>query len=187
MSDEVWRVNGEEVVLRHPFVSVTMQRVELPDGRIIEDWPIIQTRDYVNVAVLNERGKLMVLEGYKHGLGHSSWQVPGGYLEEGEDPLSAVKRELLEETGYESDNWQALGTFVVDANRRVGVGHFYLARDARRIAAPDHDDLEAFSIRWVSLEEVKRAVRDGRVGIMSYATCITLALVAVAEQGEIRP
>jgi ADP-ribose pyrophosphatase len=180
-------VNGEEVVLSHPFVSVTMQKVELPDGKVIEDWPIIQTRDYVNVAVLNERGEMMVLEGYKHGLGRPGWQVPGGYLEKGEDPLSAVKRELLEESGYASDDWQALGSFVVDANRRVGVGHFYLARDACQVAMPNHDDLEAFSIRWVSLEEVSRAVRDGRVGIMSYAICISLALLRVQEPREIRP
>jgi hypothetical protein len=45
---------------------------------------------------------------------------------------------------------------------------------------PNHDDLEAFSIQWVSLDEVRRALGDGRVGLMSYAVCIALALVAVA-------
>jgi ADP-ribose pyrophosphatase len=180
MSEERWEVLGTGMVLQHPFLSVEMERVLLPDGRVIEDWPIVHTRDYVNVAVVNEAGEIMVLEGYKHGLGRSSWQVPGGYLEAGEEPLAAARRELKEETGYESGDWRHLGSFVVDANRRVGVGHFFLALNARQVAAPAHDDLEAFAVKWVEMGEVKEALLDGRVGIISYAANLALALIVLA-------
>lgn len=179
MADEKWEVLGKERVLDHPFLRVDMERVRLPDGRVIEDWPIVGTRDYVNVVVLDPEGKVLVLEGYKHGLGRSSWQVPGGYLEAGEEPLNAARRELREETGYASDEWRSLGSFVVDANRRVGVGHFFLARNAQQVAAPSHDDLEGFAIRWVTPEEVKKALLDGRVGIISYAANLALALIVL--------
>ncbi|HEX8597558.1 MAG TPA: NUDIX hydrolase [Chloroflexia bacterium] len=179
MPEESWQVLGNDPIIDHPFLKVSVQQVRLPDGRVIPDWHIVHTRDYVNVFVLNEAGEALILEGYKHGLGRSSWQVIGGYLEEGEDPLHAVQREMLEETGYASDDWQHLGSFVVDANRYVGTGHFYLARRAHPVALPDHDDLEGFEVRWVSLEEVGRALRDGRVGIISYGVNIALALLAL--------
>ncbi|HEY0070398.1 MAG TPA: NUDIX hydrolase [Chloroflexia bacterium] len=179
MFEESWEVLGSEPVIDHPFLKVRMQQVRLPDGRVIPDWPFVHTREYVNVFVLNEAGEALILEGYKHGLGRSSWQMVGGYLEEGEDPLLAAQREMREETGYASDDWRHLGSFVVDANRHVGTGHFYLARDARSVARPEHDDLEGFEIRWVSLEEVGRALRDGRVGIISYGVNIALALLAL--------
>jgi ADP-ribose pyrophosphatase len=121
----------------------------------------------------------MVLEGYKHGLGRSSWQVVGGYLEADEEPLLAIQRELLEETGFQAEQWLELGSFVMDANRHVGVGHFFLARNARKVTAPDHDDLEKFNVRWVSLFELKQALFDGRVGIISYAANIALGLLAL--------
>lgn len=181
MSDERWEILRQEPVLDTPFLKVTMEQVKLPDGRIIDDWPIVNARDYVNVLVINEAGEAMVIEGYKHGLGRSNWQVVGGYLEEGEEPLAAVRRELLEETGYESDDWQHLGSFVVDANRRVGTGHFFLARRARQAAEANHDDLEQFAIRWVSPAELKAAIRDGRVAVISYAVNIALGLLALGE------
>jgi hypothetical protein len=103
MPEERWIVLKEEQVLEHPYVNVKYQEIQLPDGRIIPDWPIVQTRDYVNALVLNESGQAMILEGYKHGHGRPSWQVLGGYLEPEEDPEKAVQRELLEETGYHSE------------------------------------------------------------------------------------
>ncbi|MEA2574727.1 MAG: hypothetical protein QOH93_2025 [Chloroflexia bacterium] len=182
MSEESWHVLGSEPVIDHPFLKVSMQQVRLPDGRVISDWPIVHTREYVNAFVLNEAGEALILEGYKHGLGRSSWQMVGGYLEKGEDPLLAAQREMLEETGHASDDWQHLGSFVIDANRHVGTGHFYLARAARSVAPADHADLEGFEIRWMSLEEVGEALRDGRVAIISYAVNIALALLALKSQ-----
>lgn len=184
MPDEKWTVLRQEPAFEDPYVRVTMQEVRLPDGRIISDWPYVHTRDYVNVLVLDKEGQVMVLEGYKHGLGRSSWQVVGGYLEPGEEPLMAIQRELLEETGYYAEEWSELGSYVVDANRHVGVGTFFLARNARQIAEPDHDDLEEFEIRWVPLTELRKALFDGRVGILSYATNIALGLAALDSKGS---
>jgi ADP-ribose pyrophosphatase len=175
--DEKWQTVGRRTIIEHPFLTVHLDEVILPDGRCIPDWPMVSIKDYVNVMVVNEAGEVMIIEGYKHGIGRSSWQVVGGYLEPGEAALAAAQRELLEETGYQSDDWTFLGSFIVDANRRAGQGTFFLARDARQIAAPDHDDLEAFAVRWVSADEVKAALGDGRVQGISYATALSLGLL----------
>ena len=177
--DEQWTVLSQHQVIDNPYVSVTMQEVRLTDGRVIPDWPYVHTRDYVNALVIDNQNRALVLEGYKHGLGRSSWQVVGGYLELGEDPLIAMQRELLEETGYVAEGWSELGSFVVDANRHVGVGTFFLATGAKRVAEPDHDDLEHFEIRWVALSELKEALFDGRVGLISYAMNIAAGLLAI--------
>ena len=139
MPDEKWSVSEERIIINHPFLNVSYQNLLLPDGRQIQDWPFVRAKDYVNALVLNPEGKCLILEGYKHGLGRASWQVLGGYLEIGEDPLTAVRRELLEETGYQSNEWQSLGSYVVDANRYVGTGHFFLAFNARKVAEADHE------------------------------------------------
>lgn len=176
---ESWEILGREPVLNQPFIKVDMETIRLPDGRIIEDWPRVHARDYVNVLVFNGHGQAMILEGYKHGLGRSSWQVVGGYLEGDEPPLAAVQRELLEETGFVSHDWRYLGSYVIDANRYVSTGHFFVAFDARPGAEPNHDDLEQFGIRWVSIDELKYALLDGRVGVISYAVNICLALMSL--------
>lgn len=178
----VWEVLKNELVLEYPFMTVSIEQVRLPNGQIVPDWPKVHTRDYVNALVLNEAGEALILEGYKHGTGWSSWQVLGGYLEEGEDPMTAVQRELLEETGYSSDQWLYLGSYVIDANRHVGVGHFFCALNAHPVAEPNHDDLEDFELKWIPLRELKYALLDGRIAVISYAINISLALLLVDQQ-----
>jgi ADP-ribose pyrophosphatase len=184
VTDEKREVVRSEDVLEHPFLSVAMQTVRLPDGRLIADWPIVRTRDYVNVAVMDGAGWFLITEGYKHGLGRLSWQVPGGYLEDGEDPIAAARRELLEETGYASEDWKHLGSFVIDANRRVNTGHFFLAQKAQRKRDPEDPDQERFTLRWASRQEVEQALSDGRIAVISHAVNLALALLATRAEAE---
>lgn len=184
MIGEKWQVLESQMVIEHPFLRVAMETVSLPDGEIIYDWPIVHARDYINVVAFNADGDALILEGYKHGARRCSWQVVGGYIEQDEDPLSAAKRELLEETGHDSDEWIYLGSFVMDANRHVGVGHFFLCLNAQEVAAPQPDDLEDAILKWVPLSELKYALMDGRVGIISYAMNISLALIALSKVAQ---
>ena len=174
-----WEIVSEQSVLEHPFVTISMEEVRLPDGRIIEDWPKIYTRDYVNALVLNEAGEALVMVGYKHGIGRSNWQVLAGYMDDGEDPLTAVQRELLEETGFVCDDWHFLGSYAVDSNRHIAMGHFLCGRNARQITSPENDDLENYEVLWVPLDELRIALQDGRIATGSYALAVSLALLTV--------
>lgn len=185
MPAETWQTLQSDLLIQHPFLTVHAQTVQLPNGQIINEWHRVHTRDYVNALVLNEANEALVLEGYKHGLGKSSWQILGGYLEKEEEPMEAVQRELLEETGYKSDQWEHLGSFVVDANRYVGTGHFFLARHAYQATQPNNDDLEQIELKWVTLSELRNALFDGRVAILSYAINIALGLLSLPAQGMV--
>jgi ADP-ribose pyrophosphatase len=173
----IWEVIQRKSVFEHPFLTVNMEKIRLPGGEVISDWPKVYSGDFVNAVVLNENNEVMILEGYKHGLEMFSWQVVGGYLEEGEDPVTAVQRELLEETGFHTNEWLYLGSFILDANRHMGIGHYFCGRNATQITEPNHDDLEAFGVKWVSLKEAKYALLDGRIAGTSYAINMALALL----------
>ena len=177
-----WIVEKEEVAFKHPFMEVTLQQVRLPDNRVIPDWPIVSLRDYINVVALDGAGKVLIIEGYKHGVGRSSWQILGGYTEDGEDPLAAAKRELLEETGLVSNEWLPLGTFIADANRRASKATFFLATNCTKVAEPDNDDLEEYTLHWHTQEEVKAALNDGRIQVLGYATPLALAFLQIGQK-----
>ena len=179
MSGENWKVLDSELVIDHPHVEVAIETIGLPDGRVISDWPIVNAHDYVNAVVFDKAGRALILEGYKHGARRSTWQVVSGYLQPGEDPLAAAQRQLLQSTGYESEDWRYLGSFVTEAQRHVGVGHFFLCLDVRQVGTPDPNELEPHSLRWVTKQDLRYALMDGRINIISYAMAISRGLMTL--------
>lgn len=135
-------LSRELILDMSPFLKVEKHQVGLPDGKIIEDWAWLITPDFANVVVITTEGKFLIFRQAKYSVQGSTLAPVGGYIEKGEEPLAAAKRELMEETGYEAPHWENLGQFAVDANRGNGVAYFFLARDAVKVAEPDADDLE---------------------------------------------
>jgi ADP-ribose pyrophosphatase len=173
----LWKTRARRVILNHNrFLTLENHEVELPDGRIIPDWPWIVAPDYVICVAVTENGRFLCFRQFKYGVGDVTLAPPGGYLEAGEDPLVAAQRELREETGYAAEAWQSLGSYVVDGNRGGGVAHLFLARRARPVVAPHADDLEEQTLLRLSRVEVSAALARGAFKVLPWATAVALAL-----------
>jgi ADP-ribose pyrophosphatase len=158
------------------FLTVENHVVELPDGRVIDNWPWVITPDYINVVAVTEQGRFLAFRQVKYGVEGDSLAVVGGYLEPGEEPLAAAQRELREETGFAAPDWEPLGSYRVDANRGAGMAHFFLARNARQVTERDADDLEEQILLELSLEEIKLALEQGEFKVLAWAAVLSLAL-----------
>jgi len=150
--------------------------VELPTGQIIDDWQWIITPDFINVVLITEAGEFVCFRQTKYAADGVSLAIVGGYLEEGEDPLDAAKREVLEETGYSAPNWTPLGSYAVDGNRGAGNAHFFLAQNAKWIQPIDADDLEEQELLLLSRSKVETALRAGEFKVLPWAANVALSL-----------
>jgi ADP-ribose pyrophosphatase len=165
-------------------MEVGDERVGLPDGREVDGFLWIRTRDFVAMVAVTERDEVVLLRSYKHGPRNVSLAVPAGYIEDSEEPLAAAKRELREESGYESDEWSSLGSYVVDGNYGVGTEHVFLAQGARKVTEPASGDLEEMEIVVVPRDEVSAFVRRGEVVQLSSAAALALAQMELRSRGS---
>jgi ADP-ribose pyrophosphatase len=173
-----WKTLARTPVLHNgKFLTVEMHRVELPDGRTIDDWPWLIMPDYVNVVAVTEAGDFLCFRQTKYAVAGTSLAVVGGYLE----PLAAAQRELLEETGYTAPDWIALGNYAVDGNRGCGQAHLFLARNAHWLQPIHADDLEEQELLLLSRTEVEAALQAGDFKVLGWATAIALALLALKQ------
>jgi ADP-ribose pyrophosphatase len=173
-----WKTRSRRTVLESgKFLRVEYHEVELPDGRVIEEWPWVITPDFVNIVAVTPDERFVCFRQNKYAIAGTSIAVVGGYLEPGEEPLAAAQRELREESGYEADDWTALAAFPVDANRGAGNAYFFLARAARKVADPIVDDLEDQELLLLTREEVKAALLQGEIKTMPWAAVLSLALL----------
>ena len=159
------------------WLAVEERSVETPTGVTIENWSWIICPDYINVLAQTEDGQYLIFRQGKYAFEGESLAPVGGYVEPGEDPLSAAKRELLEETGYTANDWHHLGEYQIDPNRGIGKGNFYLARGARKTAQPSGGDLEEQHLLLASRADLHAGLAQGRFKVMAWAANIALALL----------
>lgn len=172
-----WKTNSRKLVLDNsPWLTVEHHAVELPDGRVIPDWPWVTTPDYINVVAVTEDERFICFRQVKYGIEGVTLSVVGGYINEGEEPLAAAKRELLEETGYEAPDWISLGSYLVDPNRGIATGYLFLAKHARYVTPRDADDLEEQELLLLTREEIEHAIEVGDIKVLAWAAAVAFAL-----------
>lgn len=125
---------------------------------------VIDAQDWVNVVAVTADDQLVCVEQYRHGVERVTLEIPGGMIDETDaTPLEAAKRELLEETGFASDEWKHIGT--VDPNPAIQTNRCFtfLASNARRVAEPSPDGNEEIRVVLERIADVPALLRSGRV------------------------
>lgn len=171
-----WKTLARRVVYSSlPWLEVALERVELPDGRIVDDFIQLRGRDFVVVVAFTPDGQVVTERSYRHGPRRVSLALPAGLLEADEPPADAARRELLEETGYAAPRWRSLGAFVVDTNYGLGTEHVFVARGARKVREPASGDLEEIAVELHTREDILTALRADEILQLSAAAALALA------------
>jgi NUDIX domain len=91
------------------WLRLRRDSVLLADGRLLSPCTIFEYPDWVDVIALTAARNVVLVDQYRHAVGQIRAEFPAGVIDEREVPLAAIKRELLEETGYTSQERHRLG------------------------------------------------------------------------------
>lgn len=170
-----WTILSDETVFDGaPYVSVRRQRIRTEQGREVPNYYKVELADYVICCPRTADGRIITLWQYKHGSGRYGLTFPAGIMEAGEEPEQAMRRELLEETGFAAQTAVPLGRYAVNGNQGCGWGHLFVLDGCRKVADPNAGDLEQMEIRVMEVDDVARAFQDGNVSILAHAAVWSL-------------
>lgn len=125
-----------------------------------ETFEMLKRQDTAEIIATKD-GKIMIQEQEQPGKPFFLC-LPGGRIEYDEDPLDGAKRELLEETGFTSDEW-SLYRSVQPSHKLDWRIHVFVAKNCTYQQEPQLDAGERITIRWVTLDELIALVDVGKL------------------------
>ncbi len=187
--DLAWEEIATEHIIQDKWIDFRKSAYRFPDGRVFEPYYSYSLRDYVVIVASDEEGKYLCVRQFRQGIREVTTEFPAGVIEhtdcredgkkdslpeaedgletagrkpvKGEAALAAARRELLEETGYVSDDWKHLLTVPSHATIADNYAHIFLATGCRRSREQSLDETEFLKVRKYSPDEIERLIADG--------------------------
>lgn len=153
-----WKTLSSREVLKTPYLAVREERLQMPGGRIVDPYHLIALPDWVCVVCIDVEGRLVLVRQYRHGIGRTCLELPAGAIDEREAAADAARRELHEETGYESNEWHFVGSCSQDPGRHTNSASIFVARNARPTERQALDDSEDIAVQLVETQDVEALI-----------------------------
>lgn len=157
MSEPVkpWKLISSEPVLTEKWFPVRKDTVELPSGRVVNDYFVWEAPHIVKVVPITADKKFVVCKQYRHAVGRVTMQFPAGAVDKEETPEAGALRELKEETGYVcTGELVHVGTVAPYATKMTGLTDIYLALGVTKEAEPHYDDQEETEVCLMTADEI---------------------------------
>lgn len=148
-----WKTLESNILVKSPYICVNRNKVELPKGLIIEDYYTVTVQNSAAVVALTYEEEIVLIKQYRYCYDSDLIELPSGVFEENEtDPLKVAKRELLEETGYTSDEWMYLGKTIENPAKMTNYNHIFFARNCKKTADQNLEATEDIKIITVPFD-----------------------------------
>lgn len=168
-----WKTNNSNLIIDSDWVKVRKDNVTLPNGCNIDDFYVITIKNASAVVALDKDRNIILKKEYRYTYDSELVEIPAGVFNKDEtDSLDVAKRELLEETGYCSDNWLYLGATIESSAKFNNHIHLYFADNCYRVAEQKLDESEQIEILKIPFSKAIDMVMRNEICCNSSANAI---------------
>lgn len=176
-----WKICHSEYIHKGPWATLRSDKCELPDGRIMENYYVLEYPNWVNAVAITENNKVLMVRQYRHAAGIVSLEIPGGVIDGDETPEYAIRRELLEETGYQFDDFELLCTVYANPATANNHTYCYLAKGGKKVQEQKLDEHEELVVEEYTIAEVKQFLLDNKIAQALHCSGLFYALLKLGE------
>ena len=167
---------------RYLFPKFRSDKCELPNGKPYKAF-VMEFDSWANILPVTKDDQVVLIRQYRHGVQEVLYELPGGVVEEGEDPLEGAKRELMEETGYAAGNLIEVGRIYPNPAIQKNTLYCYLATDVKWVGEQHLDESEEIEVHLVPFDEMVEMAKDGR---FVHALNVAVLFRVLAYMGRIK-
>lgn len=176
-----WKILSSEYITNKPYFSARKDRCITPGGKIIQEYYVVELDLTVCAVGLTENNEVVMVNQYRHPVGKTLLEIPGGFVDKGELAEKAIAREMLEETGYEFENFEYLGEVTANPGVLSNYTKLYLATGGKKIGAQKLDANEDITVQLVPLDELVDSILQNKIPQSLHSNCIFYALLKLGK------
>ena len=146
-------------VYQSSWVNLYLDTVKFPNGVVIEKFHLLDfPREAVIAIMENSAGSVMFVRVCRYASGTTDWELPAGGIETGESKIDAATRELLEETGYTSENHELLYSYYPMNGNANKIFHIVRCKAIDCVQAYDQNEIS--DTRWFTVDEIRQMIKE---------------------------
>jgi len=172
-----WKKLRSQIAFDHQWCRVRQDTVELPNGKIIDDFFVNIRPDIALVLAITPQQEIIFVRQYRHGVEQILLELPAGSFDlTTEDPETAARRELAEETGYHATSLIQLATLYDNPVKDTNSIHLFLAPEVHYANLKQLDITEEIDVVLISIKDVREKIRTGEICVSGTITALFLGL-----------
>ena len=182
MKDLSWKTISSEYLYHDTWFTIKKETCETKEGKIISPYYVYEFPTWVTAVALTEDGKVILERQYRHALGLTNYEIPGGCVDDTDANLEdAIARELLEETGYRFEKFEYLGKTSSNPSTNNNWMHMYLATGGKLMQEQKLDHNEEIEVYLFSIDELKQMLRENQIIQSMHVSAIFYALARLGK------
>jgi len=170
-----YKTFAKEYINKHQYFTARKDGYQTPEGKIVDPYFVVELPVSVCAVAITQNNEVVLVEQYRHPIGETILEIPGGFIDDGESPATAIARELLEETGFSFDQYIELGKTAANPGVLNNYTYLFLATGGKKIAGQSLDANEEISIHYKPIDEVRKLLQENKIVQAMHALCMFYA------------
>ncbi len=171
-----------EYIQQHPYFTARKDRYQTEKGKIVDPYYVVELPASVVAMAITEKKEVIMVKQYRHPVNEILTELPGGFMDEGEQPQQAILRELQEETGYTFSSTHYLGFTAANPGVLNNYTHMFIAFGGIKTAEQYLDANEEIDLLFKSLPEVKMMMQHNEIRQSMHALCLHVGFDFLLQQ-----
>lgn len=157
-----WTVRSSKYILKDKWVNVRADDCVTVDGHEVSPYYVFELPDWAVIVAFDCEMNVLVIEQYRHGLLDTTYEFPGGIVDDDhKDPEQTVRRELLEETGCEVGELYHLASISPNPATYRNKAHLFVGFDCKEVKEPCFEPSEQIAHQFISLDNLNTIIESG--------------------------